>query len=79
MIAFALGVSTIVIALGYGARAAIRRRQDAMRRLAEVSRPLMGVIFVAVGLALLFRLHHVLEFWALQNLPPWLIDLSVSL
>ena len=79
MIAFALGVSTIILALGYGARAAIQRRQATMRRLAEVSRPVMGVVFVAVGLGLLFRVQHVLEYWALQILPTWLIDFSVSI
>ena len=79
MIGFALGVSTIIIALGYGARAVILRRQAAMRSLAQRARPLLGAVFVAVGLALLFRLHHYAEAWAVQTLPPWLIDLSVSL
>ena len=40
---------------------------------------LVGAVFVLVGLAILFRLHHVAEAWLLQTLPPWLIDLSVSL
>lgn len=77
--AFALGVSTVILALGYGARAAILRRQAAMRRLASAARPLLGGVFVAVGLAILFRLHYAIEGWALTVLPPWLIDLSVSL
>lgn len=79
MVAFAAGVSTIILALGYGARAAIQRRQAAMRRLAEVSRPIMGGVFLVVGLGLLFKVHHMIEIWAIQTLPPWLIDLSVSL
>lgn len=79
MIAFALGVSTIILTLGYGARAAIMRRQALMRLVAQKSRPLMGVVFVLVGIAILFRFHHVVEAWAVQNLPAWLNDLSVSL
>lgn len=79
MIAFALGVATLVLGLGYGARGLLRRHQPFMRRLAEVSRPLLGVVFVATGLAILFQLHHVVEAWAVQNLPAWLIDLSVSI
>lgn len=79
MIAFALGVSTIILVLGYGARSAIMRRQALMRRIAQKSRPIMGAIFLAVGLAILFRFHHILEAWAVQNLPVWLVDLSVSL
>ena len=79
MVTFALGVSTIILALGYGAQSAIRSRQALMRRIATVARPLMGAVFVAVGLAILFKLHHLIEFWALENLPPWLIDFSVSI
>lgn len=78
MTAFAAGVSTIILALGYGAKTAIRRRQAAMQRLASTARPIMGGVFVAVGVALLLRLHHLAEIWAIQNLPPWLIDLSVK-
>jgi cytochrome c biogenesis protein CcdA len=77
MLTFALGVSTVVIGLGYGARSAIQRRQALMRRMATLSRPIMGGVFVAVGLALLLRVHHVIEGWALDNMPEWLIGLSV--
>lgn len=79
MVFFALGVSTIILALGYGARAAIMKRQAAMRAIAPRARPIMGGVFVATGLAILFKLHHVVEIWALDTLPPWLLDLSVSL
>ncbi|MCI2399977.1 cytochrome c biogenesis CcdA family protein [Aliiroseovarius subalbicans] len=79
MIGFALGVSTIIIALGYGARAAIMRRQATLRVIAQKSRPIMGAIFITVGAAILLRVHHMIEAWAVQTLPAWLIDLSVSL
>lgn len=79
MVFFALGVSTVILALGYGARAAIRRRQAAMRALAGRARPILGAVFVFTGVAILMKWHHVAEIWALDNLPAWLIDLSVSL
>ncbi|MBT0957623.1 cytochrome c biogenesis protein CcdA [Alphaproteobacteria bacterium KMM 3653] len=79
MASFAMGVSAVILALGYGTRGIIQRRQALMRRIAAASRPIMGVVFVAVGLAILFRLHHMIEGWAVQNLPSWLIDLSVSI
>ncbi len=79
MICFALGVSTIIILLGYGARSALMKRQDMMRRVAEKSRPALGAVFLFVGVAILMRWHHVAEAWAVQNLPAWLNDLSVSL
>ncbi len=79
MVAFAAGVSTIILALGYGARNVIQRRQAWMRSIASRAKPILGGVFVLVGVGLLLRVHHYLEFWALENLPPWLIDLSVSL
>jgi cytochrome c-type biogenesis protein len=79
MLAFALGVSTVIVALGYGARSVIQKRQAWMRSVALRSRPILGGVFVAVGVGILLRVHHMIEYWAIQTLPPWLIDLSVSL
>ena len=79
MTSFALGVSTIILALAYGARSVILRRQAAMRAIAEKARPIMGVVFVAVGLGILFKVHHMIDAWALSVLPAWIVDLSVSI
>ena len=76
---FALGVSTLILVLGLGAREAIRTRTTALRGLAERSKPILGVTFVAVGLMLFFKVHHMIEAWALQVMPIWLQDLSVAL
>lgn len=76
---FALGVSTLIIGLGLGARGAIGARARALRGLAERSRPILGAAFIAVGLMLLFQLNHIIEAWALDVLPIWLQDLSVAL
>jgi cytochrome c-type biogenesis protein len=79
MVGFALGVSTLIVALAYGAQSAIRRRQAMLRAMADRAKSVMGVTFVIVGLALWFGLHHVIERWLVQNLPAWLIDFSVSI
>ncbi|MEM7188317.1 MAG: cytochrome c biogenesis CcdA family protein [Pseudomonadota bacterium] len=76
---FALGVSTLIIGLGLGAREAIRARAQSLRGLAERSKPILGATFIAVGLMLIFKVHHVIEAWALQVMPYWLQDLSVSI
>ncbi len=76
---FALGVSTIIISLGMGAQSAIRTRAQALRALAERSKPLLGITFIIVGAMLVFKIHHMLEAWALQIMPIWLQDLSVML
>ncbi len=76
---FALGVSTLILALGLGAREAIRKRAQSLRGLAEKSKPILGVTFIAVGLMLFFQFHHIIEGWALDVMPIWLQDLSVAL
>lgn len=76
---FALGVSTLIIVLGLGAREAIRSRAQLLRGLAERSKPILGITFIAVGLMLFFKFHHIIEAWALDNMPYWLQDLSVAL
>lgn len=77
MVGFALGVSTIVVALGYGAQAAIKARRDWLRGIAAKARPAMGVIFILTGLALVFGLQKRAEIWLIDVLPLWLQDLSV--
>lgn len=79
MFAFALGVSTLILGLAYGAKSAIRRRQGALRILAERAKPIMGIVFIAVGAALWFGLNHRVEAWLVDTLPAWLIDFSVIL
>ena len=77
MLAFAAGVSTVMLMLAYGARAALDRRGARLRRLLPWAKPLMGATFLLVGLALWFGLHHRLEIWALETLPSWFNDLSI--
>ncbi|MDA8585607.1 cytochrome c biogenesis CcdA family protein [Rhodobacteraceae bacterium] len=77
MVTFALGVSTLIIGLGYGTQSVIRKRQHWMRFLAGAARPIMGAVFVVVGLALFFKLHYAIELWIIHHLPIWIQDLSV--
>ena len=63
MVSFALGVSSVILALGYGTREAIRRRQQQLRGLAEKAKPIMGITFLLVGLMIFFKFHHVIEGW----------------
>lgn len=78
MVAFAFGVSTIILALAYGSREAIARRRDMLRRLSASAKPVIGVAFVAVGLMIAFGIHYRIEAWLLDVMPVWLQDLSVS-
>ncbi|MGH1369759.1 MAG: cytochrome c biogenesis CcdA family protein [Maritimibacter sp.] len=73
MLGFAAGVSTLILAIGYGLRA------TKLRSLARVSRPVLGIAFLLVGLLILTGFTHVLEGWLLSIMPGWLLDLSVSI
>ena len=79
MIAFAAGVSTLILGLGLGAKNAIRARANSLRAIAEKSKPVMGLLFIAVGLMILFGVHHMIDGWAVEYLPYWFQDLSVAL
>ncbi len=78
MLSFGLGVSSVILALGYGTQEAIRRRQSSMRGLAEKAKPIMGVTFLLVGIMIFFKFHHVIEGWLVQVLPYWFQDLSIA-
>lgn len=79
MTAFALGVSTAMLALAYGTRSALQRRQAALRAATVWARPLLGAVFILVGLGVLSGLQYGAEGWLLDALPAWLVDFSVSL
>ncbi len=74
---FALGVSTFIVGLGLGAAETLRRRANSLRGLAERSKPVMGAVFITIGVLLLLNVHHMIDAWALSVMPVWLQDLSV--
>lgn len=78
MLSFALGVSTVIVALGYGAREVIISRQVTMRKLASKAKPIMGLAFLLVGAMIFFKIHHLIEGWLVTVLPDWFQDLSTN-
>lgn len=79
MIGFAAGVSALILMLGYGTRGLLQRNRGAFQKIAENARPVMGMIFLLTGTALLLNLHYIAESYLLDLMPVWLQDLSVSL
>lgn len=78
MLAFAFGVSTIILALGFLSREALMRQKDRMQKLSKLAKPIMGALLVSIGTFLLFGLHYTVERWAIENLPYWFQDLSIT-
>lgn len=79
MIMFALGASTIILLLAYGARGALARRRSLLMNLAPHARTILAIGALAVGLMIVLRLDRLVEGWAVGVLPAWILDLSVSL
>lgn len=79
MVMFSAGVATLILAIGYGARDLMMRNRARMQTLAVKARPVLGLIFIAVGIALLSGAVKYLEILAIEHLPVWLQDLSVSI
>jgi len=77
MVAFAAGVAVVMLALAYGARGAILRRQALLRRASAWARPVMGGVLLALGAAVLTGLPQIVEGWVLDTLPDWFNDLSI--
>ena len=79
MVAFAAGVSTLILVIAYLAQNVLRRRRALFQRASQVAQPMLGAVFVLVGLAIFFGLHKTIDAWVLDTLPYWLTDLSVSI
>jgi cytochrome c biogenesis protein CcdA len=79
MVFFALGIGSVMVALGYGARSFLARHMGALRGFAQRSRAILGGVFLFIGVAILMGWHHLAEAWMLDRMPVWLQDLSVAL
>jgi cytochrome c-type biogenesis protein len=79
MLAFSAGAATVVVGLAYGARAAIGKRRETLAAIAPYAKKILGAGLIIVGLMLAFHLDRAIESWAVETLPAWFTDLSVSL
>ncbi|MFK7996638.1 MAG: cytochrome c biogenesis CcdA family protein [Granulosicoccus sp.] len=77
MLSFGLGISTVIVALGYGTGQAVRKRKDRLQGLAEKAKPLLGITFLLVGVMIFFKIHHQIEALLVDVLPYWIQDLSI--
>ena len=78
MLAFCVGVSTVLMALAYGSREILNARRERLMGWMPWAKPAMGVTLLLVGIAIFFHFDRVLEGWLLDAMPIWLQDLSVS-
>ena len=78
MLAFGIGVSTVLMALAYGSREILIARRERLMSWMPRAKPVMGVTLLVVGVSVFFHLDRMIESRLLDLMPYWLIDLSVS-
>jgi cytochrome c-type biogenesis protein len=79
MLGFSAGVSTIIIAIAYGSAWLTPGARGAFYAASRWAKPLAGAAFFVIGFATLFGLTEIAIGAALDIMPAWLQDLSVSL
>lgn len=77
MLFFGLGVSVVLLSLSYGTRELLTKRKNRLMKWMPWAKPIMGIVMIIVGVALLMRWNHAIDQWLLNIMPIWLQDLSV--
>ena len=78
MLAFGIGVSTVLMALAYGSREVLAARRERLTAWMPWAKPVMGASLLVVGIAIFFHLDREIEGRLLDLMPDWLIDFSVA-
>ena len=78
MLAFGIGVSTVLMGLAYGSREILNARREKLAAWMPWAKPIMGIALLLVGAAIFFHIDRMIESRLLDLMPDWLIDLSVS-
>lgn len=76
MALFSVGAVTPLLALAYGTRQAVGVRRERLARFAANAKPAMGVLLLAVGLAVLSGLDKLIETILTDAMPDWWIALT---
>ena len=78
MLAFGVGVSTVLMGLAYGSREVLNARRERLAGWMRWAKPVMGAALLVVGTAIFFHVDRMIESRLLDLMPDWLLALSVS-
>ncbi|WGF89361.1 cytochrome c biogenesis CcdA family protein [Marinivivus vitaminiproducens] len=76
MTLFGLGAATSLVLFAYGSRQALGARRKSWQGAAFWAKPVLGVLLVAVGIAILSGIDKRIEAWTLSVMPTGLLDLT---
>ena len=77
MLAFGIGVSTVLMGLAYGSREILNARRERLMAWMPWAKPVMGASLLIVGVAIFFHIDRMIESRLIDLMPNWLVDLSV--
>ena len=72
MLAYGIGAGGVMALLAYGSRAAISGRKEVFMQLSRYAKPVMGIVFVALGIAILTGFDKTVEGGLVRMMPDWL-------
>lgn len=78
LLAYGIGAGSILALLAYGSRAAISRRKESFAKLSAYGKPVMGAVFITLGLAIIFGLDKLAEIALIKLMPEWLASFTAQ-
>jgi cytochrome c-type biogenesis protein len=79
MLLFGLGAALPLVILGSLSREAVRHMHGRLQNIGRYGKTALGLLFLGLGIAVMTGADKLAETWLLQRMPPWLLDLTVSL
>lgn len=76
MAIFGLGAAIPLALLGMASREAILAARGKLARIVEIGKPLLGIVFIAIGLSIVIGWDHKLEAMLVEASPDWLTSLT---
>ena len=76
MTVFGWGAAAPLVLLGMASREALLAAKGKLARMSQIGRPLLGIVFVAIGLSILTGWDHQFEAALVEASPSWLTGLT---
>lgn len=78
MLAYGIGAGSILALLAYGSRAALSARKESFDKLSQYAKPVMGGVFITLGLAIIFSIDKFIEIALINVMPDWLTNFTTQ-
>jgi cytochrome c biogenesis protein CcdA len=78
MLLFGLGAASPLLVLGSLSRTALQRMRGRLLAAGRHGRTALGTLFLVLGILMLTGADKAFEAWLLERMPPWLLDMTVS-